>query len=304
MAEKKEVHIIEGEVVHEPWVSEATVRGDLFTRDHEFTKVELMSRNPNSFEGEKKELAKEGRNLLVLLKRISKQLGFLEINLKAEPQDKRFKSGGNAEFLSLDGERKSNVDIAKLKNLVEEEGSMVTEDMKVKLEEECKGKNNSCLQSFLIYNYGETLHMVEPVAHVEVPYLRRHGLSEKEIELMMYIWFFHYGDYAELIPMIFPYIPDKWWKDIERFMMNVMSQEHHKENRKRLEKYLEVFVKNTFVTQIQEFEKTMDYVKMFGVEIEKGYIYDNGNIEYYGNDDGGTNDEGEDDRDNKKQRIE
>ena len=87
---------------------------------------------------------------------------------------------------------------------------MLTDDMKVTIEKECKEKNNSCFQSFLIYNYGETFHMVELVDHVKVPYLRRHGLSEKEIELMMYIWFFHYEYYAASIPIIFPYIPAKY----------------------------------------------------------------------------------------------
>ena len=80
---------------------------------------------------------------------------------------KKLKSGGNAEFLTLNRDRKSNIDITKLKNLVEKEGGMLTDDMKVTIEKECKEKNNSCFQSFLIdFAYGGAALSSKMLKHV------------------------------------------------------------------------------------------------------------------------------------------
>lgn len=275
--------VIYREIVQDPWVSESTVRGDLFTRQYNHKKVHLHSRRPGDYpDGEKRQLLEEGLELLRDLKHHSKQLGFLVLDLKATPyksNGRRYGRAGNPEFLSLDGDRKSNIDHTKLKRICEDEAFYMNprdEERRNMVQVEAKENNNCKLQSFLIYNYGERVEMVEPVEHGRVSYLRRHGLSMKEIELLFYLWW-REDELQEHIADIFPYIDEKDWEDIRRVMYEFMEHDDRQERKRLFRKYLDEFVTHTFVTQMQEFEenKEFDFIEMYAIKIDEELVIPN-----------------------------
>ena len=118
--------------------------------------------------------------------------------------------------------------------------------------------------------------MVEPVEHGRVSYLRRHGLSMKEIELLFYLWW-REDELQEHIKDIFPYIDEKDWEDIRRVMYEFMEHDDRQERKRLFRKYLDEFVTHTFVTQMQEFEenKEFDFIEMYAIKIDEELVIPN-----------------------------
>lgn len=292
----EEVVVVNRQTVEDPWETEHITRNELFPKEHEFTKVELMSRCPDNYgqDPKKKNILQKGLSFLKSLKHISKELGYLELCLKSPPKQQKRKtvSTGNPSFFTLDGKRGSNIDHVKLTKAVAEKGFLERQKLNTLIEKETKEKENLNLQNFMIYNYGEDLFLVPPVEIAKVPYLRRHGLSEKEIEILMYLFLFQPGMVEEL-PHIFPYLDKNVWPDVKRHMMDFINHADRKEQKKDFELYLETFVTFTFFTQMQEIEKDYDVFEWFQVQVNT----DNENEEKVANDgnDGSNDDDGSND---------
>lgn len=256
-----------------PLFSEVIVRDGLFVRNwKEYTKLHLVDRCFDHVEDdEEKEKLRIALAWLQDLKYIFQGLGPVPFTIRSEKtvRNTNIKKGipkcvsDESNEATDEEKRKGKVNFDKLTALVE--NPVEYEANAADILHEVQVQQNFCFQQFLIFNYGEKLNLVDPSDSGNFPYLRKRGLSMKEIELLIFVLRFQ-PELQDCVPTVFNYLDNLWWSDIFNFTLKYMGE--HADVMEFLDEYLKKYVTNTFCTAFQPFISHSDITECLPVEVD------------------------------------